>query len=141
MALFGPFAAFIKGCSSFGKNGAAHKRRWLTRKVLNCSPLRNMGFLKISRIFLLCVECSRRHSYLCRIDRLSGVRYSGRHRESLCASGLRSPELSPQVIRADSCTSCKPAHMDASITRTGRNGSVCVEDYRGRRLRAFVVWM
>ena len=75
-----------------------------------------------SCIFLLYVECNRRHSYLCRIGRLSGVRYSGRHRESLCASGLRSPELSAPLRRANSCTLCKPAHMDASITRTGRNG-------------------
>ena len=92
--------------------------------------------------FLLCVECNRRHSYLRRIGRLSGVRYySGRHRDSLCASGLRSPELSAQVRRANSCTSCKPAHMDASITRTVISGSVCVEDGRGRRPRAFVIWM
>ena len=67
------------------------------------------------------MKSNRRHSYLCRIGRLSGVRYRGRHRESLCASGLRSPELSAQVRRANSCTSCKPAHMDAFITRTGRN--------------------
>ena len=40
----------------------------------------------------------------------------------LCASGLRSPELTAQVRRVDSCTSCKPAHAGASITRTGRNG-------------------
>ena len=40
----------------------------------------------------------------------------------LCASGLRSPELSAQVRRVYSCTSCKPAHTDASITHTGRNG-------------------
>ena len=46
----------------------------------------------------------------------------GRHRESLCASGLRYPERSAQVRRVNSCTSYNPAHMDASITRTGRNG-------------------
>ena len=65
---------------------------------------------------------------LYRIGRLSGVRYNGRHRESLCASGLRSPELSAQVRREESCTSCILSHMDASITRTSRNGRVCVED-------------
>ena len=54
--------------------------------------------------------------------RLPGVRYSGRHRESLCASGLRSPELGTQVRQPNPCTSCISAHMDASITRTGRNG-------------------
>ena len=37
------------------------------------------GFLKISCLLVLCVECNRRHSYLRRIVRLSGVRYSGRH--------------------------------------------------------------
>ena len=65
---------------------------------------------------------NRRHSYLRRIGRLSGVRYSGRHRERLCASGLCSPELSAQVRRSNSYTTCIPAHMDVSITRTGRNG-------------------
>ena len=72
--------------------------------------------------FLLCAECNRRHSYLCRIGRMSGVRYSGRHRERLCASGLLSPELSAQVRLPNSYTPCIPAHMDASITRPGRNG-------------------
>ena len=33
-----------------------------------------------------------------------------------------SPGLSAQVRRANSCTSCKPAHMHTSNTRTGRNG-------------------
>ena len=80
------------------------------------------GLPEVFVSFLACVECNRRHLYLCRIGRLSGVRYSGRQRESLCASGLRSPELNAQVRKANSCTSCKPAHMDASITRTGRNG-------------------
>ena len=100
-----------------------------------------MGFLKILCIFVLCVECNRRYSYFHRIGRLSGVRYSGRHRERLCASGLPSSELSAQVGRPNSCISCKPAHMDASITRTGRNSCVYVENGRGRRPRAFVVWM
>ena len=70
-----------------------------------------------SAITISCLECNRRHSYLCRSDRLSGVRCI---RESLCASGLRYPELRAQVRRANSCTSYNPAHMDAS--RTGRNG-------------------
>ena len=47
--------------------------------------------------FALCGVHNRRHSYLCRIGRLSGVRYRGRHRESLCASSLCSPELSAHV--------------------------------------------
>ena len=66
--------------------------------------------------------CGVQLTYLCRIGRLSGASYSRRHRESLCASGLRSPELSAQVVRADSCKSCIPAHTDASISRTGRTG-------------------
>ena len=49
------------------------------------------------------------------------VRYGGRHRERLCVSGLRSPKLSAQVRRSNSCTLCIPAHMDASITCTGRS--------------------
>ena len=70
------------------------------------------------------------------------LHYSGRGWGSLfCASGSRSPELNTQVRRANSCTLCKPAHIDAFITHTGRNGWVCVEDGGGRRPRAFVVWM
>ena len=87
------------------------------------------------------MECNRRHSYLLRICRLFGVHYSDRHRGRHCASGSRSPELSAQVVRADSCKSCIPSHTDASISRPGRNGWEYVEDGRGRRLRAFVVWM
>ena len=101
----------------------------------------NMGFLKISCLFVLCVECKRHNLSVRRISRLPGVRYSGRHRERLGASGLGSPELSFQVRRSNVCTTCTPAHMDASITRTGRNGQMCVEDGQGRRLRVFVVWM
>ena len=48
------------------------------------------GLPEDSCLLLLCVEYNRRHTYLCRIGRLSGVRYNGRHRESLCATGLRS---------------------------------------------------
>ena len=119
------------------------KRRWLTRREWKCSSLRDLGFLKISCLFLLCVECNRRHSYLLRICRLFGVRYSsGRHRgRHYCAWGSRSPELSAQVVGADSCKSCIPAHTDASISRPGRNGWKYVEYGRGRRPRAFVVWM
>ena len=57
-----------------------------------------------------------------------GPLHSGRHRKSgvyrerLCASGLHSSELSAQVRRPNSCASCIPAHKDASMTRTGRNG-------------------
>ena len=50
------------------------------------------------------------------------LHYSGRPRERLCASGLRSPEVSAQVRIANSCTSRTPAHTDASITHTGRTG-------------------
>ena len=48
--------------------------------------------------------------------------YSGRHRERFCVSGLRSPELSTQVRLQNSCIYCTLAQMDASVTRTGRNG-------------------
>ena len=123
--------------------GSAHKRRWLTRKEWKCSPLRDLDFLKISCLLLpLCVECNRRHSYLLRICRLFGVRYnSGRHRGRRCAWGSRSPELSAQVVGADSCKLCIPAHTDAFISRPGRNGWEYDEYGRGRRPRAFVVWM
>ena len=72
--------------------------------------------------FVLCVECNHRHLHFRQIGRLSGVRYSGRHRERLCASGLSSLELNVQVRRLNSCTTRIPTHMDASIRRTGRNG-------------------
>ena len=49
--------------------------------------------------------------------------------------------LSAQVRYPNVCTSCKPTHMDVSVTHTGRTGLVCVEDGRERRPRAFVVWM
>ena len=42
---------------------SSRKKRCLTRKVLKCWPFRDMGFLNISRIFVLCVEGNRRHSY------------------------------------------------------------------------------
>ena len=58
------------------------EERKLTRKMLKCWPLRDMGFLKISSLLVLCVECNRRHLYLCRIVLVSGVSYtdSGRRR-------------------------------------------------------------
>ena len=120
------------------EDSALHCGRQRSPQTLE-TRISDMSFLKIPGIFLLCVDCSRRYSYLYGIGRLSGVRYNGRHRESLCASGLRSPELSAQVRRRKSCTSCILSHMDASITRTSRNGRVCVEDGRGRRPGAFVV--
>ena len=55
--------------------------------------------------FVLCVKCNCRNSNLRRIGRLSGVRYySDRYRERLCASGLRSLELSAQIRQPNSCT-------------------------------------
>ena len=70
------------------------------------------------------------------------VCYRGRHRERLCVSGLRCPELSAQVRRHKSCICCISAQMDASVMRTDRKGGVRIEDGRGRRPRAlFVVWM
>ena len=66
----------------------------------------NMGFLEISCLFVLCVECNRHNLSVRRINRLPGVRYSGRHRERLGASGLGSPELSFQVRRSNACTTC-----------------------------------
>ena len=61
------------------------------------------------------------------------VRYRGRHRESLCASGLCSPELSAQVRRAKSCTSCKPgSHGRFHYTHRPKRLSM----HRGRWSRA-----
>ena len=87
MALFGPFEALIKVCSSYGRNGDQPTRRdGCPARNESVSPLRDLDFLKISCIFLLCVECNRRHSYLLRICRLFGVCYSGgRHRGRHCA--------------------------------------------------------
>ena len=66
--------------------------------------------------------CGMQSSPLVFSPNLPIVRYSRRNRGSLCASGLRSPELSAQVVRADSCKSCIPVYTDASISCTGRNG-------------------
>ena len=85
VALFGPFAALIKSCSSFGRNEVSPQKDMAIPQGMKVFAVRNIGVLKISCIFLLCVECNSRHSYLCGIGRVSGVRYSGRHRESLCA--------------------------------------------------------
>ena len=35
----------------------------LVMKMRKCSPLRDMGFLNVSCLFVLCVECSRCHPY------------------------------------------------------------------------------
>ena len=70
-----------------------------------CSPLTDMVLLKILCLFVHCVVCNRWLRVLLRFVRLSGVRYSGRHRERLCVSGLCSPELSVQVGRPNSFTS------------------------------------
>ena len=85
---------------------------------------RYAGLPQDSCLLVLCVECNRRPTRICAesADCLGSATYSGRYRERLCASGLRSLELSAQVRRPNSCISCKPAPMDASITRTGRNG-------------------
>ena len=75
MAPFGAFSALIKGCISFsssGRNGNQPTR-------YKCSPLRYMGFPKISCLFVLCVVCNRRRSYLPRIVRLGVVRSRARH--------------------------------------------------------------
>ena len=97
MALFGPFAALIKGgCIAVIAEMEVSPQEEMAKPqgIKVFAVERPIGFLKISCIFLLCVECNRRHSHLCRIGRLFGVRYNGRPRERLCASGLRSPQLS-----------------------------------------------
>ena len=73
--------------------------------TIMCSPSADMVLLKVSCIFVHYVVCNRRRRDLLRIVRLSGARYSARHRERLCVSGLRSPELSAQVRRPNSSTS------------------------------------
>ena len=61
-----------------------------------------MALLKVWCIFVHCVVCNRRWLDLLRIERLFGVRHSGRHRERLCVSALRPPEL--RVLKLDDVT-------------------------------------
>ena len=70
-------------------------------------------------LFVLCVECAIVATRICAesCDYLGSAIVAG-----IYVSGLRFPELSAQVRRPNSCTSCIPAHMDVSITLTGRNG-------------------
>ena len=143
MSPFGSFAALIKGCSSFVAEKEVSPQEEMANPLgMKVFAVERHGLPEDVVSFRALCGVQSSPLDLCRIGRLSRARYRGRHRESLCASGLRFPDLSAQIRRANSCTSCKPAHMDASITRTGRNGGVCVEGGRGQRPRAlFVVWM
>ena len=102
IAPFEPFAAFVKGWSTSdrdGRNGDHPQGTKMFGVERHGLPEDFVSFCA------LCVEFNRRHSYLRRIGRLSGVRYySGMHWERLCSSGLRSPELSAQVRPPNSCT-------------------------------------
>ena len=86
-------------------------------------PLRDMGFLKISCLSVLCVVCNCRRLHLSRVVCLCVVRSRVRHREILCVSCLRSPELTAEVRREITCISSTHAQMDAYNKRDDRNGS------------------
>ena len=122
MALFGPFAALSRAIAVMAEMEASPQGGMANSQGMKVFAVERPGLPEdyVSFPALRGVELSP--LVLCRIGRLSGVRCnSGRHRERLCAWGLRSPELSARVRQANSCISCIPAHMDASITRTGRN--------------------
>ena len=119
MALFGPFQLLSKAVAVMAE--------------MKVSPQEGMANAQGKKVFAVerrgRLEDSVYFPGLCGVQSLPlifvpslGSATSGRRRKSLCASGLRSLELNAQAIRVDSCTSCKSAHMDDSITRTGRNG-------------------
>ena len=73
MAPFGPFAVFIKGRSTYGRMAKIEvnpQEEMANPQDMKEFAVKRHGSLKISCIFVLCVECSRRHSYLSRIVRL-----------------------------------------------------------------------
>ena len=97
MALFGPFAAFIKGCVAvMAEMEVSPQGEMANPQGINVFAVERPGLPEdFVYVPALCRVQSSPLSYLCRIGRLSGVRYnSGKHRERLCASGLRSPKLS-----------------------------------------------
>ena len=126
MAPFGPFEAFIKGCVALMTGMAemlvSSQEEMVNRQGMKMFAVERHGLPEDFVYFR--VLCGVQSSPLVFAPNRPVVwgRYSGRYRERLCASGLRSPELSAQVRRPNSCISCTATHMDASITRTGRNG-------------------
>ena len=100
MAPLGPFAAFTKGYVTF--DSGVTKGGLVCARDETANPpgmkvfWRDVGFLKISCLFALCVVCSRRRTYLLRIARSSEARCRGRQGERPCVSGLRRSELSAQ---------------------------------------------
>ena len=91
MALFGLFAALIlqllsKAVAAMAEIEVSPQEEMANPQGMKVFAAERPGLLKISCLFLLCVECNRRHLYLLRICRSFGVRYnSGRHRGRHCA--------------------------------------------------------
>ena len=75
---FGPFAALMTGMAEMEVSPQEEMAN--PQDNIKVFVVVRPCFLKISCRFVICVECNRRHAYLRRIVRLSGVRYSGRHR-------------------------------------------------------------
>ena len=74
-----------KAVAAIAEMGVSPQEEMANPQGMKVFAVEDLGFLKILCLFLLCVECNRRHSYLLRICRSFGVRYSGRHRGRHCA--------------------------------------------------------
>ena len=85
MALFGPFAALSKVVAAMTEMEVSPQEEMADPQGIKVFAVERPGLREDFVSFLLCVECNRRHSYLLRICRLFGVRYSGRHRGRHCA--------------------------------------------------------
>ena len=141
MAPFWAFPAFIKGRISFynsSRNGNHPKRRDGRPTRYESVRRWDMGFPKVSCLFVLCVVCNRRRSYLPEIMRLGVVRPGVG--EPLCFMAALPWADSWSKMRKLLYLLC-PCLNGCLYTCNGRNGWVCVEHGRRRRPRAFVVWM
>ena len=83
MASFGPFADFIKGCSTCdrgGRNGRQPTGKYANPEDMTMFAVERHGLPEDFVSFRALCGVQSRHSYLRRIVRLSGAHYRGRQR-------------------------------------------------------------
>ena len=85
MAPFRSFAALLKGCSSYGRNGGQPQREMASPQGMKVCAVERRSLPEDFVYFPALWECNRRHSYFLRIFRSFGVRCSVRHRGRHCA--------------------------------------------------------
>ena len=77
MAPFWSFAALLlKGLAVMAEMEGSPQEEMANPQGMNVFAVERPGLPEDSCLFLLCMECNRRHSYLLRICRLFGVRYT-----------------------------------------------------------------